>query len=138
MMFRNPPAEEICQLLQAIKSIAVIGYSNRPHRPSHGVACAMQQAGYRIIPVRPGISEGLGERAYAHLTDLPETPDMADVFRAPQHVAAIVDDCIALGVKALWLQEGVIDEVAAEKAQAAGITVVMDRCIWKDYRTLLA
>ena len=137
-MFHNPSADEIRQLLQAIKSIAVVGFSNRPHRPSHGVASAMQQAGYRIIPVRPGISEGLGERAYAHLNDLPETPDMVDVFRAPEHVAAIVDDCIALGVKALWLQEGVIDKDAAEKAQAAGITVVMDRCILKDYWRLMA
>ena len=137
-MFRNPPADETRQLLQAIKTIAVVGFSNRPHRPSHGVASAMQQAGYRIVPVRPGISEGLGERAYAHLADLPEVPDLVDVFRAPQHVAGIVDECIALGVKAIWLQEGVVDEVAAERAQAAGISVVMDRCIWKDYRALLA
>ena len=120
-----------------MKTIAVIGFSNRSQRPSHDVAYAMQQAGYRIIPVRPGIREGLGERAYATIADLPETPDLVDVFRAPQHVAGIVDECIARGVKALWLQEGVVDEAAAERAQAAGMTVVMDRCIWKTYRTLL-
>ncbi len=136
-MFRNPPADEIRQLLQATKTIAVVGFSNRPQRPSHGVAYAMQQAGYRIVPVRPGITAGLGERAYAHLADLPEVPDLVDVFRAPQHVAGIVDECIARGIKAVWLQEGVVDEEAAERARAAGITVVMDRCLWKDYRALL-
>ncbi len=137
-MFHNPSTDEIRQLLQAIKSIAVIGFSPRPERASHDVARAMQQGGYRIIPLRPGISAGLGERAYAHLADLAEVPDLVNVFRAPEHVAGIVDDCIACGVKAIWLQEGVVDEAAALRAQAAGITVVMDRCIWQDYRALLA
>jgi uncharacterized protein len=137
-MFRNPSLDEIRHLLRTTQTMAVIGFSNRAHRPSHGVAAAMQRAGYRIIPVRPGISEGLGERAYAHLADVPETPDLVDVFRAPEFVPAIVDDCIARGVKALWLQEGVVDHDAAERAQAAGIRVVMDRCIWKDYRALVA
>jgi uncharacterized protein len=137
-MFRNPPADEIRHLLETVHTIAVVGFSNLPHRPSYGVASAMQQAGYRIVPVRPGISEGLGERAFARLADIPETPDLVDVFRAPQHVPAIVDDCIALGIRVLWLQEGVVDEDAAEKARAAGIQVVMDRCIWKDYMAMVA
>lgn len=137
-MFRNPPDDDLRQLLRAVKTIAVVGFSNRTQRPSHGVARAMQQAGYRIIPVRPDIGEGLGERAYATVADLPEAPDLVDVFRAPQYVADIVDDCIARGVKALWLQEGVVDEAAAERARAAGITVVMDRCILKDYHALMS
>jgi hypothetical protein len=137
-MFRNPSSAEIRDLLQASKTIAVVGFSPRPERPSHGVARSMQRAGYRIIPVRPGIAAGLGEPAYAALRELPQIPDIVDVFRAPQYVAGIVDDCLALGAKALWLQEGVVDEVAAERARAAGMTVVMDRCIWKDYRSLVA
>jgi predicted CoA-binding protein len=101
------------------------------------VAQAIKEFGYRIIPVRPGQTEVLGERAYACLADLPERPDLVDVFRAPEHVAAIVDECIALGIANLWLQEGVVDAVAAEKARAAGIFVVMDRCIWKEHRALM-
>ena len=97
----------------------------------------MQEFGYRIIPVRPGIAEGLGEKAYARLSDLPETPDLVDVFRAPEHIAGIVNDCIALNVKNLWLQEGVVDEAAAQRAADAGMTVVMDRCILKDHLRLM-
>jgi hypothetical protein len=136
-MFANPSDDNIRHLLQTVKSIAVVGFSTRPQRPSHGVARAMQQTGYRIIPVRPALTEALGERAYASITDLPAVPDLVDVFRAPQHVAGIVDECIARGVKALWLQEGVVDEAAAQRAQAAGITVIMDRCILKDYWKLM-
>ncbi len=137
-MFPNPSVEQIRALLQSVKTIAVIGFSTHPHRPSHGVARSMQRAGYRIIPIRPGIREGLGEVAYPSLLALPEPPDLVDVFRAPQHVAGIVDDCIALKLNNLWLQEGVIDEAAAIRARTAGMTVVMDRCIWKDYWSLMA
>ncbi|HEY6897137.1 MAG TPA: CoA-binding protein [Rhodocyclaceae bacterium] len=131
-MFQNPSLDDIRDLLQRVKTIAVVGYSPKPERPSHYVSLALQQNGYRIIPVRPAISEGLGEKAYARLSDLPEVPDMVDVFRQSAAVDAIVDDCIALGVKALWLQDGVINTPAAERAQAAGITVVMDRCTLRD------
>ncbi|WIM05280.1 MAG: CoA-binding protein [Candidatus Nitricoxidivorans perseverans] len=136
-MFQNPSADEIREMLLAAKTIAVVGLSNNPDRPSYRVAQAMQAYGHRIVPVRPGQTAVLGEKAYARLADLPETPDLVDVFRAPEHVPALVDECIALGVKRLWLQEGVVNETAAEKARAAGMAVVMDRCVWKDRRALL-
>ncbi len=133
----TPSPEEIRENLRAVKAIAVVGFSPKPDRASYHVARALQDFGYRVIPVRPHLAEGLGERAYARLTDLPDAPDLVDVFRAPDAVDEIVDDCIALGVKRLWLQEGVINAAAAARARAAGIWVVMDRCIWKDYRALL-
>ena len=136
-MFQNPSAEEIRALLTSVKTIAVLGLSDNPARPSYRVAEAMQGFGYRIVPVRPAQSEVLGEKAYARLADLPAVPDLVDVFRAPEHVPGIVDECIAKGVKRLWLQEGVVNEAAAEKARAAGMTVVMDRCIFKEYVALL-
>lgn len=137
MTFQNPPPDEIRALLKAAKMIAVLGLSDNPARPSYRVAAAMQGFGYRIVPVRPGQTQVLGEKAYARLADLPEVPDIVDVFRAPEHVPGIVDECIALGVKKLWLQEGVVHEEAAEKARRAGIVVVMDRCIWKDHQALM-
>jgi len=135
-MFANPFLDDIRKLLLTVKSIAIVGYSPKPQRPSNEVAAALQARGYRIIPVRPAISEGLGEKAYARISELPEVPDLVDVFRAPDAVDAIVDDCIALGVKNLWLQDGVINEAAALRAQAAGILVVMDRCTLRDQRLL--
>jgi uncharacterized protein len=136
-MFKNPTADEIRALLRDVKTIAVLGLSDNPARPSYHVAEAMQGFGYRIIPVRPAQTEVLGEKAYTSLADMPETPDLVDVFRAPEHVPGIVDECIAKGVKRLWLQEGVVNAEAAEQARAAGITVVMDRCIYKDYVALM-
>ena len=136
-MFQNPSAEEIRTLLATVKTIAVLGLSDNPARPSYRVAEAMQGFGYRIVPVRPAQSEVLGEKAYSRLADLPAVPDLVDVFRAPEHVPGIVDECIARGVKRLWLQEGVVNEAAAEKARAAGMTVVMDRCIFKEYVALM-
>lgn len=135
--FANPPPDALRALLREVKSIAVLGLSPKANRPSHGVAAALKQFGYRVIPVRPAVSEVLGERAYATLAEVPEVPDLVDVFRASEHVAGIVDECIAKGVKRLWLQDGVIDEAAALRAQAAGITVVMDRCIYRDYVRLM-
>ena len=136
-MFTNPSSNEIRDLLKAVKSIAVVGLSDNPARPSYRVAQAMQGLGYRIIPVRPAQSEVLGEKAYAQLTDLPEVPDLVDVFRNPDAVGEIVDQCIAIGAKRLWLQESVVNEPAAERARAAGIVVIMDRCVWKDAHALL-
>jgi uncharacterized protein len=135
-MFQNPSPEEIRALLGEVKTIAVLGLSDNPARPSYHVAKAMQGFGYTVIPVRPGQGEVLGQKAYAALADLPNVPDLVDVFRAPEHVPGIVDECIAKGVTRLWLQEGVINEAAAEKARAAGMTVVMDRCIYKEYVAL--
>jgi uncharacterized protein len=135
-MFRNPETEQIRQLLREIKTIAVVGISPKEARASHRVARGMQERGYRIIPVRPGLDEVLGEKAYPDLASMPVPVDIVDVFRAPEHVDAIVDQCIRLGVPRLWLQEGVVNEPAANRAVAAGITVVMDRCIWRDHRAL--
>lgn len=131
--FENPSHEEICQRLRQIRTVAVVGLSPKADRPSYGVAQALQQFGYRIVPVRPAVAEVLGEPAYPDLHAVPGTIDLVDVFRAPEYVDEIVDICIARKVPALWLQEGVVNEAAALRAQAAGIWVVMDRCIYKDY-----
>lgn len=131
--FTNPSADEIRTLLQRIKTIAVVGLSASPSRPSHGVSRALQGFGYRIIPINPIVSEVLGERAYPSLRDLPEPVDLVDVFRRSSHVASIVEECIASKLPALWLQDGVIDEAAALRARKAGMTVIMDRCIYRDY-----
>lgn len=131
--FTNPSADEIRTLLQRIKTIAVVGLSASPSRPSHGVSRALQGFGYRIIPINPIVSEVLGERAYPSLRDLPEPVDLVDVFRRSSHVASIVEECIASKLPALWLQDGVIDEAAALRAREAGMTVIMDRCIYRDY-----
>ena len=132
MNFSKPSQTEICQILRNIHSIAVVGLSPNADRPSFRVAQSMQELGYRIIPVRPKINEVLGEKAYPDLVSVPHKIDLVNVFRAPEHVPEVVDACISLGVKYLWLQDGVIHEEAAQRAQAAGITVVMDMCIWRD------
>lgn len=137
MPFANPSPEEIRTLLERVRTIAVVGLSPKPDRPSHSVARALKHFGYRIVPVRPAVDEVLGEKAYAHLTDIPFAVDLVDVFRAPEHVPAIVEAAIAIGAKAIWLQEGVVHEAAAQRARAAGLAVVMDRCIYKDYLSLM-
>lgn len=128
---------DMIEMLREGKSIAVVGLSSKRMRPSYGVAAYMQQHGYRIIPVNPAETEVLGEKAYGTLGEVPEKIDIIDVFRRPDGVPEVVDAAIALGVKYLWLQEDVIHEAAAEKARAAGIKVVMDRCILKEHRRLL-
>ena len=135
--FANPSSDEIRKLLQRVKTIAVVGLSASPNRPSYGVARSLQGFGYRVIPVNPALADVLGERSYPSLRDLPEPVDLVDVFRESSHVAALVDDCIALKLPALWLQDGVIDEAAALRAQASGLTVVMNRCIYRDYLELI-
>lgn len=137
MPFANPTPEQIRALLTQVRSVAVVGLSPQPARPSFNVARALQGFGYRIIPVRPLVDEVLGEKAYPDLESLPEVPDIVDVFRASEHVPEIVDSCIKLGIKNLWLQDGVIHEDAALRAQQAGITVVMDRCMYRDHTQLL-
>jgi hypothetical protein len=132
MIFSNPAPEKIRLILNNVHSIAVVGLSPNQARPSFRVARGLQTLGYRIIPVRPLISDVLGEKAFPDLESLPELPDIVDVFRAAQHVPAIVESCIKLGIKNLWLQQGVIHEAAAQRAMEAGITVVMDRCMWRD------
>ena len=132
-MSANPTPDQIRSLLREVKTIAVVGLSPRAERPSYRVSRAMQGFGYRIVPVRPAVTEVLGEKAYARLSDIPFPVDLVDVFRNADEVGPIVDECIALGIKRLWLQDGVVNEEAARKARAAGITVVMDRCVWRDY-----
>ena len=140
-MFTNPSESEIINILTETKTIAVIGLSPKPKRPSYRVSKAMQDFGYNIIPVRPAVEEVLGEKAYAELGSIPETMqskiDMVDVFRAPDKISPIIDACIKLKVPLIWLQDGVINEAEALRAQAAGITVVMDRCVYRDYVQLL-
>src|SRR5580692_3064971 len=124
----------IPELLREARVIAVVGLSSDEMRPSHGVAQYMQHAGYRIIPVNPNEAEVLGEKAYARLEDVPEKIDIVDIFRRSIFVRGVVDSAIRVGAKAVWMQEGVIDESAAEIARAAGLDVIMDRCILKDHR----
>ena len=132
--FENPPLADIIDLLKHCKRIAVVGLSPRPNRPSHAVAAALQEYGYTIVPVRPAVDSVLGEPAYPDLYAVPGNVDLVDVFRAPQNVDPIVDACIGLQVPAIWLQDGVINHAAALRAQAAGMLVVMDRCIYRDLR----
>lgn len=126
--------DPISDLLKSARTIAVVGLSDSPLRPSHGVSAYMQTHGYRIIPVNPQVDEVLGERSYASLLNVPEKIDIVDIFRRPEFVGEIVDQAIRLKVSAIWMQEGVVNEDAAEKARRAGILVVMDRCILKEHR----
>lgn len=135
--FTNPAEEQIRALLKQVKTIAVVGLSASPSRPSYGVARALRGFGYRIIPVNPTVADVFGEKAYPSLPDLPGPVDLVDVFRESRHVAGLVDECISLKVPALWLQDGVLDEAAALRAREAGLTVIMDRCIYRDYARLL-
>src|SRR5215469_2674769 len=128
------PSDEITALLKRAKTIAVVGLSDSPLRPSHGVSAYMQHQGYRIIPVNPNIHGALGEKAVASLVDVKEKVDIVDIFRRSEFVPEVVDEAIRLGVSAIWMQEDVINEQAAEKARKAGIFVVMDRCILKEHR----
>src|ERR1700733_9891630 len=123
----------IPELLRAARVIAVVGLSSNDMRPSHGVAQYMQRHGYRIIPVNPNETEVLGERAYARLEDVPEKIDMVDIFRRSEFVPEIAESAIRIGARAVWMQEGVIHEAAAERARQAGLVVVMDRCLMKDH-----
>lgn len=125
--------DEIGELLARVKTIAVVGLSSDPMRPSFGVSQYMQRKGYRIIPVNPNETSVLGEKAYASLEAVPERVDLVDVFRRPEFVPEVMDDAIRLKIPAVWLQEGVIHEAAAKKARNAGIQVVMDRCILKEH-----
>jgi uncharacterized protein len=133
-MFENPDPQACCALLKKTKTIAVVGLSPNPARPSHGVAQSMQGFGFRVIPVHPAAKEILGEKVYAKLADIPEPIDLVDVFRSAEFIDGVVDECLALGIKAIWIQEGIINEPAAARARAGGMTVIMDRCIYRDYR----
>jgi uncharacterized protein len=134
-----PQSDAIAELLKRAKTIAVVGLSDNPMRPSHGVSAYLQSHGYRIIPVNPHIAECLGEKAYATLLDIPEKDvpekiDIVNIFRRPQYVEEVVDQAIQIKVPVIWMQEEVVHEKAAEKARQAGIFVVMDRCILQEHR----
>jgi uncharacterized protein len=126
-------SETIKRILDECRTIAVVGLSSKSTRPSHGVAAYMQRAGHRIFPVNPNETEVLGERSYASLKDVPDHIDLVDVFRRSEEAGAVVDEAIAVGAKAVWLQEGVIDNEAAQRALNAGLLVVMDRCWLKEH-----
>ena len=134
--FENPSDARIRDILATPRTIAVVGCSPDPNRDSHEIAALLKAKGHKIIPVNPTSKEILGERCFASLTDIPEPVNMVDVFRRPEHVDQIAADSITIGAKILWLQLDVINEPAAHKAQAAGLTVVMDRCPAIEYRRL--
>ena len=125
-MLGNPPAQP--------RTIAVIGLSDNPDKPSNYVPAYMQQHGYRILPINPLVESVLGEKSYATLSDLPVKPDVVNVFRLPKFIPAIVDQMLELGLKNLWVQQGIIHLEAAARAEAGGIHVVMDRCIMVEHR----
>lgn len=124
-------------ILRKYKTIAVVGLSNNPMRPSHGVSEYMQQQGYRIIPVNPGHAQILGEKSYRTLEDIPEPVEIVNIFRRSEMIPPVVDSAIAIGAKVVWMQEGIQHEEAAEKARAAGLEVVMNTCILKVHRRML-
>jgi len=132
--FKNPDAEERCALLKRVRTIAVVGLSPNPARPSYGVSQAMQGFGYAIVPVHPSARDVLGAKAYTRLRDIPVSVDLVNVFRRAEYIDAVVDDCLALGLKNIWIQEGIVNEPAAVRAVMGGMMVVMDRCIFSDYR----
>ena len=127
------PGDAITEILRQAKTIAVVGLSSRRHRPSYGVAQYLQQAGYRIIPVNPNETEVLGEKSYPRLENVPDRVDIVDIFRRSEFVPPIVESAIAIGAKAVWMQEGVAHNDAAERARQAGLVVVMDACILKEH-----
>ena len=135
-----PAAERVAsirRILNDSKTIAVVGLSPKPQRPSHQVACYLMEAGYTIIPVNPGQDSILGLPCYPDLRAIPTQVDMVDIFRRPEAVLPIVEDAIAIGAKFIWMQEGIVNEQAAAKAEAAGLLVVMDRCTKIDHMNLL-
>ncbi len=124
--------QEKIELLKRARKIAVLGLSPKYNRPSHRVAIRLQEYDYEVVPVRPGVSEILGEKTYKSIADIPFEVDLVNVFRASRYIPKIVDECIEHGISAMWLQEGVIHEEAANKANDAGISIIMDQCIYKE------
>ena len=129
MAHRNPPDQDLTQLLTGASTIAMVGASSNPERASYGIMRKLQQVGYRVIPINPRETEILGERAYPSLADVPGKIDIVDVFRRAEETPPIADEAVKVGAKALWLQTGIANEEAAARAEAGGLTVVMDACI---------
>lgn len=134
--FNNTSDDEIKQILSTAKIIAVVGLSAKPEQYSYKVADYLKKQGYRIIPVNPTIAETLSEKAYPNLQDIPEKVDIVDIFRKPEAISEIVDSAIQIGVKVVWMQEGIVNNAAADKARNAGLKVVMDKCIMKQHKSI--
>ena len=133
----NATPNEIREILASARTIAVVGLSDKPDRDSHRVAAYLQRAGYRILPVNPAVTTVLGEKAVPGLRDLTEPVDVVDIFRKPEAVPAIVEDAIAIGAKVIWMQDGIVHNAAADRARAAGLKVVMGRCMLRDHRAMM-
>ena len=129
MSHANPSDDELYKILKNARTIAVVGASPNPDRPSYGVMQALKHAGYKIIPVNPGHDEIIGEKAYATLSEIPEKVDIVDVFRRPEHTPDVAREAVKIGAKILWLQLGIANDEAAQTAKDGGLTVVMDSCI---------
>lgn len=134
LRYTNPPDEKIKEILLEYRKVAVVGLSSDQTRASYGVAQYLQGRGFKIIPVNPNETEILGEKSYPNLSSIPEKVEIVDIFRRPEHVFSIVEEAIKVGAKVVWMQSGVVNHPAAIKASEAGITVVMDRCIYKACR----
>jgi predicted CoA-binding protein len=128
--------EELRQILATSKTIAVVGLSDKPDRPSHTIPAYLQRQGYRIIPVNPNLAEALGEKAYTNLREIPVPVDVVEIFRRADDVPPIVEDAITIGAKIVWMQLGIVNETAAARAESAGLTVVMDTCMGATHRLL--
>ena len=137
MILSSEHAATIRKVLRESKTIAVVGLSPKPNRPSHQVASYLMKAGYTIIPVNPGQDNILGQTCYPNLRDIPTPVDMVDIFRRQEEVVPIVNDAIGIGARFIWMQQGIVNEEAAEKAEAAGLEVIMDRCTKIDHMNLL-
>ncbi|MGB3905922.1 MAG: CoA-binding protein [Anaerolineae bacterium] len=133
----QPTDDEILEILTGAKTVAVVGFSSKPERPSHRVAKFLKDAGYRIYPVNPNIEEALGGKVYASLEEVPAGIDIVDIFRASDRVLPVVEAAIRVGARVVWMQEGVVNEEAARKAREAGLKVVMDRCTMQEYTRLV-
>jgi len=136
MPLQNATPDEVQTILATAKTIAVVGLSDKPDRDSYRVAAYLQQRGYRIVPINPNLSEVLGEKVYGSLRDVREPVDIVDIFRKPQTVPGLVEEAIAIGAKAVWMQNGIVHNAAADKARGAGLKVVMSRCIMVEHRRL--
>lgn len=124
----------IATILAETRTIAVVGFSSRPERAGYYVPAYLRDQGYRIIPVNPHLQNGLGEKAYPDLLSVPEPVDLVLIFRRPEEVPPVVEQAIAIGAKAVWMQLGIVNEAAAERARAAGLRVVMDACMLIEHR----
>ncbi len=131
---QNATTEEVRRILATARTVAIVGLSDKPERDSHRVAAYLQQAGYRIIPVNPNLTVVLGEKAYPNLRAVPDPVDVVDIFRKPEAVPEIVEDAIAIGARAVWMQDGIVHNAAADRARQAGLVVVMNKCLMREHR----